>query len=105
MRLPFRLSLLGWLAASPALAGDPDAGRALAERWCANCHVVEASQRDATANGAPTFTAVARMPSTTEVSLKVFLLTPHDRMPDLHLTNAERDNVVSYILSLRPQGS
>ncbi|MGE0417995.1 MAG: cytochrome c family protein [Acetobacteraceae bacterium] len=105
MRPPFHLALLGLLVASPALAGDPDAGHALAQRWCANCHVVEPGQNSGAANGAPTFAAVARMPSTTEASLKVFLQTPHDRMPDLHLSNAERDNVVSYILSLKGPGA
>ena len=31
------------------------------------------------------------MKSMTPVALQVFLQTPHDRMPDLHLTRAETE--------------
>jgi hypothetical protein len=34
-------------------------------------------------------------------SLRAFLQTPHARMPDLHLTREEVDDLASYILSLR----
>jgi hypothetical protein len=37
----------------------------------------------------------------TETSLRVFLRTPHTRMPDFILSRAETDDVISYILSLR----
>jgi hypothetical protein len=49
----------------------------------------------------PAFPAVARMPSTTALSLRVFLQTPHARMPNLHLSRDETDDVIAYILSLR----
>ena len=41
------------------------------------------------------------MPSTTEMALRVFLQTPHARMPDYRLSTAELDGVVAYILSLK----
>ena len=82
-------------------AGDPAAGRALARRWCDTCHVVDAQQERGTSTGAPTFTAIANMKSTTAMGLRVFLQTPHGRMPDLHLTRAEIDDVIAYILSLK----
>ena len=41
------------------------------------------------------------MKSTTRLSLRVFLQTPHDRMPNLQLNRDEIDNVSAYILSLR----
>jgi hypothetical protein len=41
------------------------------------------------------------MKSTTPLGLRVFLQTPHGRMPDLHLTRDEVDNLIAYILSLR----
>jgi mono/diheme cytochrome c family protein len=81
--------------------GDSAAGRALAEKWCNACHIVGASQTVGTSNGAPTFAAVAQMKSTTRLSLRVFLQTPHDRMPNLQLNRDEIDNVSAYILSLR----
>ena len=82
-------------------AGDPVAGRALAQRWCDTCHVVGPQQQRGTSTGAPTFTAIADMKSTTEMALRVFLQTPHGRMPDLHLTRDEIGDVVAYILSLK----
>jgi mono/diheme cytochrome c family protein len=81
--------------------GDVAAGRQLAETWCSNCHVVGPGQRRGTSNGAPTFAAIARLKSTTHVALTVFLQTPHDRMPDLHMSRDEIDNVAAYIISLR----
>jgi mono/diheme cytochrome c family protein len=41
------------------------------------------------------------MPSTTALALRAFLRTPHQRMPDLHLTNQEIDDVSAYILGMR----
>lgn len=101
MRPHFALVVLATLLAAPAWAGDPDAGRVLAEKWCTNCHMVAPTQETATAIGVPTFSSIARMPSTTETSLKVFFQSPHVRMPDLHLSLPEIDDLTSYILSLR----
>ncbi len=76
-------------------------GKAIAENWCANCHVVGPAQRLAPGDAAPPFAAVARMPSTTPLSLRVFLQTPHARMPDYRLSQGEMDAVIAYILGLR----
>lgn len=81
--------------------GDVAAGRHLAETWCSSCHVVAPAQRRGVSNGAPTFAAVASMASTTQLSLRAFLQTPHHRMPDLHLSSDEIDDLTAYILSLR----
>ena len=56
-----------------------------------------------TSSGVPTFAAIARMPSTTQMSLSVFLQTPHAGMPDLHLSRDEIADLATYILSLRRQ--
>lgn len=103
MRLLFRLApaALAAMLVTPAWAGDVDTGRALAEKWCTNCHMVTPTQEQATAIGVPTFSGIARMASTTETSLKVFFQSPHVRMPDLHLSLPEIDDLSAYILSLR----
>jgi mono/diheme cytochrome c family protein len=88
-------------AQSAAQAELAARGREIAERWCANCHVVSRAGVGPAADAAPPFVAVARMPSTTEMSLRVYLRTPHDRMPDYQLTQDELDGLVAYILSLR----
>jgi mono/diheme cytochrome c family protein len=81
--------------------GDIPTGKRLAETWCSSCHIVTPSANTAAATGVPTFAAVARMSSTTPISLRAFLQTPHARMPDLHLSRDETDDLIAYILSLR----
>jgi mono/diheme cytochrome c family protein len=83
--------------------GDVAAGRQLAETWCSTCHLIGPDAANATSNGVPPFAAIARMKSTTVLSLRAFLQTPHARMPDLHLTRDEVDDLAGYILSLRGQ--
>lgn len=83
---------------SPDLAD----GKAMAEKWCSHCHTVAPSEKHAK-DTAPSFVAIARLPSTTEMSLRAFLQTPHVHMPDYHLTRDESADLVAYILSLRDQ--
>lgn len=40
------------------------------------------------------------MPSTTALSLKVFLRSNHKEMPNLIISNTDTDDIVAYILSL-----
>ena len=82
-------------------ASDVTAGKSLAEGWCSNCHVVSPAQQRGTSIGAPPFSAIAQMSSTTPMSLRAFLMTSHPPMPDLHLTRDEIDDVSAYILSLK----
>jgi len=81
--------------------GDPAAGRRLAETWCSSCHVIGRDVQQGASTGAPPFPAVAAMPSMTPMALRVFLQTPHSRMPDLHLSRQEIDDLSAYIFSLR----
>ena len=81
--------------------GDVAAGSHLAATWCSSCHIVGPSAQTGSATGVPTFAAIARMSSTTPISLRAFLQTPHARMPDLHLSRDETDNLIAYIISLR----
>ncbi len=75
-------------------------GRQLAQAWCTACHAVD-SKAAGTASTAPDFAAIASLPSTTELSLKVFFRSNHRNMPNLMLKPAEVDNLVNYILSLK----
>jgi len=93
--------LVGPIASWNRVAAQETAGRRLAETWCSNCHVVSAEQHRGASTGAPTFTAIADMKSTTPMGLRVFLQTPHSAMPDLHLTRNETDDLIAYIMSLR----
>ena len=102
--IPLLIAVLSaaWMPDSNAQEnGDVAAGRKLAETWCSSCHVVGSTTAQGTSNGVPTFVAIAEMKATTAMSLRVFLQTPHARMPDLHLSRTETDDLATYILSLR----
>lgn len=95
------------LLAAPALAQSPPAplaeeGARIAQQWCANCHAIAQGQQPPTGDAASSFPAIARLASTTEMSLRVFLQTPHANMPDYRLSRAETDAVVAYLLWLKP---
>lgn len=93
----------GAVAAEP---GDPVAGRGFAEKFCAECHTVsDGDGRPSPNRYAPRFADVAKQPSTTALSLRVFLRSTHDRMPDLTLSDAEQDDLIAYILSLKPSAA
>lgn len=93
------------LLAFPALAqmpsGDPEAGRAIAKTWCANCHSVEPGAARQSADGVPSFPAIANQASTTVMSLQAFLQTPHARMPNFQLSHRQIEDVIAYIIGLK----
>lgn len=97
---PVALALIG-VAPQPAAAQDPRLGGQLAERWCMGCHVIEREPRTATADGVPSFPAIAARPDTTAASIERYLSTGHTHMPDFSLSRSERDALVRYILSFR----
>lgn len=89
------LALPAPILAQPA-GGDPARGRQLAGSMCAACHGIDGKNLDEP----PGFAAVAAMPSTTALSLKVFLRSNHKEMPNLIISNTDTDDIVAYILSL-----
>jgi len=95
----------GILASMPAaMAQDEGAriaqGRRTAEVACVQCHRIDAKGKPGKAD-APAFEAIANIRSMTELSVKVFLQSPHASMPMLHLSAAELDGLAAYIMSLR----
>ncbi|WP_363350313.1 cytochrome c [Methylocystis echinoides] len=105
MRLAF-LSTLVFLSLAPTAAlaqgGDPAVGARLARETCASCHAVGADPHAKSPDpNAPAFVDVAKMPSATELSIKVFLRSSHRNMPNFILSPEEVDGVTAYILGLR----
>lgn len=91
----------------PALAqqlGDARRGLAYAERTCADCHAVRASDRISPDPKAAPFWSIAQRPGMNERALSVFLATPHKDMPNLIIAPNDRDDVIAYIVSLRTAG-
>ncbi len=87
-------------AATAQDIGDPAAGRRLAEAWCTECHAIGAKTVQGVRPG-PDFVSVANRPSTTPLSLNVFLRSSHDNMPNFILTRGQADDIVAYILTLK----
>ena len=84
-------------SAGESLAADSANGLRIAERWCAECHVVARGQRQAS-DAVPTFAQIGRSERFNEATLAAFLASPHhSRMPDLSLTRSEIADLVAYI--------
>jgi mono/diheme cytochrome c family protein len=78
--------------------GNIASGRTLARAWCAQCHRIEPG---ASGIFAADFGEVANLPSTTALSLRVFLQSNHKEMPNFSLKPAEADDIIAYILSFK----
>jgi mono/diheme cytochrome c family protein len=94
-------ALLSALLFSGAAAADAKRGATIAKRWCAACHVVTSDQKSGSAD-VPSFADIARR-SVDAKALAAFLMDPHPRMPDMHLSRTEIDAIVTYIRSLNPK--
>jgi mono/diheme cytochrome c family protein len=81
--------------------GDSQEGVALAQSVCAQCHAVRKGQLRSPNPMAPSFSNLAKWPGMTDVALWAWLQSPHRNMPDLVLDNDQRNNVITYILSLK----
>jgi cytochrome c len=80
---------------------DPAAGKYLAQKWCAECHST-GGDRLSSNLAAPTFAELAAEPSITGYTLRAFLRTPHETMPNIRFTPDQLDDIVDYIISLKP---
>ena len=87
-----------------------ESGHNLALFLCSTCHDVDPNQEfpPGLINPAPSFRSIANQSGSTRASLRKFLDTTHGdvaklplRMPDLKLTDAQKDAAVAYIMSLR----
>jgi len=103
MRSILLAGVLAVCAALPARAQDKVRGQALAERWCANCHVVSRTATVGQADGRPTFPALAARPDVTAATLKGAMSATHSLMPDLELGARDQEDLAAYIMSLRPR--
>jgi mono/diheme cytochrome c family protein len=98
------LILAGFLAVGAVIGdarGDAARGLALAEQWCSQCHGVRPNQTSPVQE-ATSFSEVAARAATTEMSLRVFLRTSHPTMPNFIFERDDLDDLVGYILSLKP---
>jgi mono/diheme cytochrome c family protein len=99
LRMFGALAFLLATGVAAAEAGDVTNGRAIAERWCSNCH--QTDSRRVAQDFAPPLRVVAGRSYATEKWLKSWIADPHPPMPNLNLTQAQIDDVVSYLKTLR----
>jgi len=88
----------------PALAqsGESAAGRRLARELCGDCHQAR-RPFPLLYRHPPSFEDIARLSSTTRLSLKVFLRSNHEQMPNFIISKSDTDPIIEYILSLKRQ--
>lgn len=92
------------VAVGPAAAqdvGDAARGAAYAQRHCAACHGVLASDSESPQPRVATFRRIANTPGMTGTALAVWLRTPHRDMPNLVIAAEDRSDLIAYIVSLR----
>ena len=107
MRYTLILSLFIVALAVPAKAfaqsvDSHTLGRQVAIELCSSCHRVVEGEPLPRQNIA-SFFAIANLPSTTAISLKVFLQSNHKGMPNLIISESDSNNLIDYILSLKRQ--
>ncbi len=94
-----------------AVAGDPEAGRIVAQAVCTTCHIVSLDQKiwPIYRLDLPTFEEIAGTKDLTESQIVAVLKGDHAawpnsrNMPNVGLTNTQTQDVSSFILSLRPR--
>ena len=93
------------LVASPTIAqpllGDPDLGRQMAIEICSECHNVVPSPEVERVDAPRSFTAIAKDPLYTTLSLRVFLSSPHIQMPNFIFTREQQDHLIAYLMKMR----
>ena len=88
--------------ALPPVKGVPSAagGKALAERWCKSCHLVEPGQETAPADMPPPFAALAKDIGTKEAEYRGFLQVPHTPMTEISLSRENIEDIIAYLRSM-----
>ena len=95
-------ALFSLLAAGSSVAaqGSAEAGKRLAQQWCASCHQVEpgAPAKDA----APPFASLGVQKGKDPGWIRAWLINPHPPMQGISLSRQQIDDIVAYLQSLAP---
>jgi len=102
IRVTLAVALSTVLMPAAGRSADLVAGEAMADQWCAKCHGVRADSLSPNL-AAPPFPKLTAEPSITEYSLRALLQSPHETMPHIKFTPGQLDDIVGYIMSLKPR--
>lgn len=94
------LGALPLAAAAEPASGSSATGQKLAEKYCADCHVVALTPKPAWNDPLP-FQVIANRPETTAAFLIGHIRKEHAHTPTNARPAAEADDIAAYILSLR----
>jgi len=90
------------LAVSAAAAeGDPAAGKRLAVKVCARCHLVSKDDPYGGIDSTPSFFTMARKPASYDVRLRAFRERPPHPPQKLGVKDGDIDDLLAYIRSLK----
>jgi mono/diheme cytochrome c family protein len=92
--------IVAYLQTLPVASGDAAQGKRFAESECVTCHGVDRNQASRN-RAAPSFTDIAGSPGLTATAIRVWLQSPHATMPNIKLSDEDKDNVIAYLLSLK----
>jgi len=81
--------------------GDAGQGLSLARQVCSECHDVVAPATRSPNPKAPAFVELAATPGMTATALTIALTTPHAGMPMFRLSEAQRADLIAYILGMK----
>lgn len=95
-------ALVALLAASSTswAEGSADAGKRLAQQWCASCHQVEPG--GAAKDSAPPFASLGVEKGKDPGWIRAWLANPHPPMQGINLSRQQIDDIVAYLQSLAP---
>ena len=93
--------IVAYLETLPIAAGDPAQGKQFAEAQCSACHGVGRNENSRN-RAAPSFGDIAASAGLTATAIRVWLQSPHATMPNIRLNDEDKDNVIAYLLSLKP---
>lgn len=81
--------------------GQAEKGRDFAAQVCAECHAISPDDVHSPMPGVAGFAEIAAAPGMTAMALNVWLTSSHRDMPNLILTQDQREDVIAYITSLK----
>ncbi|MDX1406440.1 MAG: hypothetical protein R3192_18050 [Woeseiaceae bacterium] len=89
------------LSANAEADGRAKRGLAVVDEWCRFCHVRTAAEKSP--EMAPPFEEIARRPGRDRAYLRSFMDEDHFPMTTFRLFDHEKDDVVEYLLSIKPR--
>ena len=95
------LSLVASATTAQPLLGNAELGRQMSIEICSECHNVVLSPEVERADAPRSFTAIAKDPIYTPLSLRVFFSSPHIQMPDFIFSREQQDHLIAYLMKMR----